>query len=408
MEDHAGATTSSGGAANRAEAERLLGIAEKLLQKRDLTGSREFAVLAQETDPLLEGSDQILAISDVFIAAEKRINNQYDWYSILGVESRSDADLIKKNYRRLALLLHPDKNRYHLADAAFKLVADAWAVLSNPSKKSMYDNELTLFSRVELGAKQTNQAQFEQQNKLPVRRSPRGPGGVTPNSAHADGVGGRTGSETRSSSRLSSFWTACPYCYILYEYPRLYEDCCLRCQNCQRAFHAAVISSLPPLVAGKEAYYCCWGFFPLGFSIGNPENGKNRSSNNNPNSGFPNWMPPMFSRPISGAVAPSTAATTATAGTENRRQGRQAFVDISDGGASAELRATTPTPTVVAGVAAAGTENRRQGRQAFMDFSDGGASAELRPTTPTPPVLAGVAPGSSMPRKRGRPRKNPL
>ncbi|KAK7845737.1 protein hlj1 [Quercus suber] len=174
---------------NRAEAERLLGISEKLLQTRDLTGSRDFAILAQETEPLLDGSDQILAVTDVLLAAEKRMNNHHDWYSILQLDRRSDdQELIKKQYRRLALLLHPDKNKFPLADQAFKLVADAWAVLNDTAKKALYDNELTL----------------------------------------------------------------------------VYEGCCLRCQNCQRAFHAAVIPSLPPVVPGQDAYYCCWGFFPMG------------------------------------------------------------------------------------------------------------------------------------------------
>ena len=111
---------------NRIEAERLLGIAEKLLQSRDLNGSREFAVLAQETEPLLEGSDQILAVIDVLLAAEKRVNNHHDWYAILQVDRRcDDFEFIKKQYRRLALLLHPDKNRFFFADHAFKIVADA-------------------------------------------------------------------------------------------------------------------------------------------------------------------------------------------------------------------------------------------------------------------------------------------
>ncbi|KAJ1416408.1 DnaJ domain containing protein [Sesbania bispinosa] len=91
-------------------------------------GSREFAILAQETEPLLEGSDQILAIVDVLLASEKRVNNHPDWY------------------RRLALLLHPDKSRFHFADHAFKLVADAWAILSDPIKKSHYDKDLSFFS----------------------------------------------------------------------------------------------------------------------------------------------------------------------------------------------------------------------------------------------------------------------
>ncbi|KAF2299787.1 hypothetical protein GH714_003362 [Hevea brasiliensis] len=100
---------------NRAEAERLLGIAEKLLQSRDFNGTRDFAVLAQETEPLLEGSDQILAVADVLLSAEKRINNHHDWYAILQIDRRSDdQELLKKQYRRLALLLHPDKNKFPL------------------------------------------------------------------------------------------------------------------------------------------------------------------------------------------------------------------------------------------------------------------------------------------------------
>ena len=82
---------------NRAEAERLLGISEKLLQTRDLIGSRAFAILAQETEPLLDSSDQILAVTDVLLAAEKRVNNHHDWYSILHLDRRSDdQELIKK------------------------------------------------------------------------------------------------------------------------------------------------------------------------------------------------------------------------------------------------------------------------------------------------------------------------
>lgn len=342
---------------NRAEAERLLGIAEKLLQTRDLTGSRDFAILAQETEPLLDGSDQILAVTDVLLAAEKRINNHHDWYSILQLDRRSDdLELIKKQYRRLALLLHPDKNKFPLADQAFKLVADAWAVLNDNAKKTLYDNELSLYSKVDLTA--------ALQAKLPVRRSMRpssssGGGGNSSSSNKKDQRQSNNNSNFYQEDqrlRLSSFWTMCPYCYNLYEYPRVYENCCLRCQNCQRAFHAAVIPSLPPLVPGQDAYYCCWGFFPMGFVIGNSDNvGK---SGNPAATAYPNWMPPMF--PPTPPQPPPQQ-------------------DIGRNGGAAEV-AAAPAPVA-------------EKRQVVRENLNGKRSSEM---------------GTGQKRSRGRPRKYPV
>ncbi|GFY85899.1 chaperone DnaJ-domain superfamily protein [Actinidia rufa] len=229
--------------ANRSEADRLLGIAEKLLQGRDLNGSRDFAILAQEADPFLETTDQIVAVADVLLAAEERINNHRDWYGVLQIERRSgDLGLIKKQYRRLALLLHPKKNHFAFADAAFALVEDAWAVLSNSARKSAYDNELSLFSKVDSAS-----------DSAP---------------------------KSSNQNQRSSFWTACPYCYNLYEYPRVYEGCCLRCQNCGKGFHGAVLPAMPPLVPGKEEYYYCWGNVPVGYVIANSESAMKAGSTN--------------------------------------------------------------------------------------------------------------------------------
>ncbi|EUC28049.1 hypothetical protein COCVIDRAFT_93832 [Bipolaris victoriae FI3] len=64
------------------------------------------------------------------------------YYKILGLEevkaTCSDSD-IKKAYRKLSLLTHPDKNGYDGADEAFKLVSKAFQVLSDPDKKKKYD-----------------------------------------------------------------------------------------------------------------------------------------------------------------------------------------------------------------------------------------------------------------------------
>jgi DnaJ family protein B protein 12 len=64
------------------------------------------------------------------------------FYDILGLESTkttaSESD-IKKAYRKLSLLTHPDKNGYDGADEAFKMVARAFAVLSDTDKKAKFD-----------------------------------------------------------------------------------------------------------------------------------------------------------------------------------------------------------------------------------------------------------------------------
>jgi DnaJ family protein B protein 12 len=64
------------------------------------------------------------------------------YYEILGLEAVkatcSDSD-IKKAYRKLSLLTHPDKNGYNGADDAFKLVSKAFQVLSDPDKKKKFD-----------------------------------------------------------------------------------------------------------------------------------------------------------------------------------------------------------------------------------------------------------------------------
>ena len=63
-----------------------------------------------------------------------------DYYEILGVTKSASADEIKKAYRKMALKYHPDKNPDDKeAETKFKEAAEAYEVLSNPDKKSRYD-----------------------------------------------------------------------------------------------------------------------------------------------------------------------------------------------------------------------------------------------------------------------------
>ena len=65
------------------------------------------------------------------VVSVQRIKKCKDYYEILEVsKDATDAEL-KKKYRKLALALHPDKNKAPGAAEAFKAVGNAFAVLSD-------------------------------------------------------------------------------------------------------------------------------------------------------------------------------------------------------------------------------------------------------------------------------------
>jgi DnaJ-class molecular chaperone len=62
-----------------------------------------------------------------------------DYYAQLGVAKGADADEIKKAFRAKARKLHPDVNKAPDAIKQFQEIQQAYEVLSDPQKKSMYD-----------------------------------------------------------------------------------------------------------------------------------------------------------------------------------------------------------------------------------------------------------------------------
>ena len=65
----------------------------------------------------------------------------HDYHRVLGVSHSASAKQIKDAYKRLAVVLHPDRNFNNPMrdnyNERFKSIADAYAVLTNPQKRQV-------------------------------------------------------------------------------------------------------------------------------------------------------------------------------------------------------------------------------------------------------------------------------
>src|SRR5712691_10923297 len=63
-----------------------------------------------------------------------------DYYKVLGISDKASADEIKKAYRKLAKVNHPDSTGGDKAkESRFKDVQGAYDVLGDPKKRGLYD-----------------------------------------------------------------------------------------------------------------------------------------------------------------------------------------------------------------------------------------------------------------------------
>jgi curved DNA-binding protein CbpA len=63
-----------------------------------------------------------------------------DYYGLLGVSRDASTPEIRRAYRRLARQHHPDRNPHPDSSARFRAVADAYAILNDPTRRARYDH----------------------------------------------------------------------------------------------------------------------------------------------------------------------------------------------------------------------------------------------------------------------------
>src|SRR5262245_36646687 len=64
-----------------------------------------------------------------------------DYYQVLQITPKATFDQVHKAYRALAMQYHPDRNSTPGAGSAMAAINEAYAVLSDPSRRREYDRE---------------------------------------------------------------------------------------------------------------------------------------------------------------------------------------------------------------------------------------------------------------------------
>jgi curved DNA-binding protein CbpA len=229
---------------NKDEAVRAKEIAERKFSEREYIGSKKFALKAQNLYPDLEDISQFLTTIDIYISAENKVSGEMDWYGILGVSPFADEETVRKQYRKLALTLHPDKNKSLGAEGAFKLVSEAWSLLSDKTKRLEYNQKRSLKT-----FQHTTPNRAGHPSNVPTSNGYY----HFKKNATSNARTGNNKSRAPSASvpppqkKAETFWTLCNKCRTHYEYLRVYLNHTLLCPNCNEAF-VAVERGPPPNV----------------------------------------------------------------------------------------------------------------------------------------------------------------
>ncbi|XP_057959315.1 uncharacterized protein LOC131151874 [Malania oleifera] len=221
---------------NKEEAFRAKEIAEKKMENKDFAGARRIALKAQQLYPDLDNISQMLSVCEVHCSAEHRMfGNEMDWYTILQIEQTADEASIKKQYRKFALLLHPDKNKFPGAEAAFKLIGEAQRVLLDQGRRSLYDMKRKSSLRQAASSQPTQRAC---KNTTVGNYTTKQFTGLKPQNQHL-----QQQAQPAFANGRQTFWTVCPSCAVKYQYYREVINRPLTCQSCLKSFTAYDINA---------------------------------------------------------------------------------------------------------------------------------------------------------------------
>lgn len=111
------------------------------LDPESLFANRRRAPVGPKRDPGLGFTKELPKTSDDCINRLLSQANK-DAYTTLGVTPDANQTDIKKSYRSQAILVHPDKTSQPGADAAFRILAQAFETVGTPEKREEYDQGL--------------------------------------------------------------------------------------------------------------------------------------------------------------------------------------------------------------------------------------------------------------------------
>ncbi|XVF62523.1 hypothetical protein PTKIN_Ptkin09bG0015100 [Pterospermum kingtungense] len=91
---------------------------------------------------------------------------------LLQVAEDAGLELIKRRYHKLALQLHPDKNKHPKAEVAFKLVSEAYTCLSDNVRRRAFNLERWKYFCIECNRIPYSNANSRKSSKLKLPQDP--------------------------------------------------------------------------------------------------------------------------------------------------------------------------------------------------------------------------------------------